>query len=61
MLTYNERLELLLECKKKKIRQKTLAELTNTTSSWICQWFGNPDINLSERHEIKIIEYIQNH
>jgi len=59
MLTYNQRLELLLECKKKKIRQKTLAEITNTTSSWISQWFGNPDINLSEKHEIQIIEYIK--
>lgn len=61
MLTYNQRLELLLECKKKKIRQKTLAEITETTSSWISQWFGNPDINLSNRHEQLIIEYVQNH
>lgn len=61
MLDYQQRLELLMQCKLKKIRQKELAEqVIGTSSAWVSTYFNNPNINISEEHEKLIIEHVKN-
>lgn len=60
MLDYQQRLELLMQCKLKKIRQKELAKLIGTSSAWVSMYFSHPDISISEHHEKQIIEYVNN-
>lgn len=59
-MNYQQRLELLMQCKLKKIRQKELAELIGTSSAWVSMYFSHPYINISEHHEKLIIEYVKN-
>lgn len=53
----NERFELYMVMKKKKIRQKEIASALNVSSAWICNFFANK-INMSEKSIQQIKEYV---
>lgn len=60
-LNNEDRVALLGKAKLKRIRMKTLAEdVCNCSSSWLSQYF-NFKVDISEEHEQKIIDYINNH
>lgn len=58
MLDYQQRLELLMQCKLKKIRQKDLASVIGTSSAWVSNYFVHENTKMSEQHEQMIIEYV---
>lgn len=58
VLNYQQRLELLMQCKLKKIRQKELASVIGTSSAWVSMYFSHPNISINEQHEKQIIEFV---
>ncbi|SOC12894.1 hypothetical protein SAMN05880501_10770 [Ureibacillus xyleni] len=59
-MNFEERIQLLGEMRKKRIKQKDLASVSvcNCSSAWISQWFNKPEIEISEEMLTKIIDYI---
>ena len=59
-MTKEERFELYIEIKRKKIKFKTLAAHLNVSQTWISNFFGSKQVNMSDQHVQKIKEYVTN-
>ena len=59
MKNIEERILLLADCKRKKIKQKHLASHLSVSSAWISYFFSGT-ADLSAQHEQMLIEYINN-
>lgn len=60
-MNYEDRLQLLVKMKKLKIRACHLSELCNVSNAWISQWFNNPKVKISQKHQDMIVEYVNNY
>lgn len=57
-MNFEERCELLKQCRLKRIRNKELANLIEKSDSWISQFFNKPEIVLAEADLEKIKAYV---
>lgn len=53
----DERFELYMQTKKKKIKQNEIAVALGVSSAWVCNFFANK-INFSEKSVQQIKEYV---
>lgn len=58
-MEFEQRVLLLADCKRKKIRQKHIAEHLNVSSAWISFFFSG-STDLSAEHQQMLIDYINN-
>ena len=58
-MEFEQRVLLLADCKRKKIKQKHLASHLNVSSAWISYFFSDTG-NLSAEHEQMLVDYINN-
>lgn len=60
MINEQERFEIYMQMKKKKIRQNALSKHLGCSNAWISYFFSNK-VNISESHYQQLVEYIEAH
>jgi len=53
-----ERFELYMKMKRKRIRQSSIASALNVSEAWISYFFSNK-VNISDTHYKRLVEYIE--
>ena len=59
-MTKEERFDLFIEMKRKRIKLKDVAIFLNCSSAWISNYFGEKQVSISEEHERLIKQYVAN-
>lgn len=57
-MNYEERNELFMEMRKKRVSQTSAAKHLGITTSWLCQFFGSKQVNMSDDHVRQLKEYV---
>lgn len=57
-MTKEERFDLFIELKRKRIKIKDVANFLGCSSAWLSQFFGEKQVKMSEEHLRQIKEYV---
>lgn len=59
MNTLEERLTLLMEIKRKRIKLKQIAEYLQVSNAWVTNYFGQKQVQWSSDHEEKMKQFVE--